>query len=161
MNLKKKRIFSITPFIIPYFFFYIQSLFQIKLVSDLTSGGIIAFLHCFIACRWCPSQDLSDYGTTFVGTHQELCEAHQLLQQKEFQDKVLHYTSELKINWSLSSCVPHFGGLWDTSSYMLSCLKLMLCSTADFSSSSYLWTPLNPTEFQRLHLLTFWSDALV
>lgn len=85
---------------------------HLELVTDLTSGCFISALKRFISRRGKPSQIMSDNGTNFVGSRNELRDLGNFL--KAHQSEISDSCAKLDINWQfIPPHSPHFGGLWE------------------------------------------------
>lgn len=57
----------------------------------------------------------SDNGTNFVGAKNEIEEVKRILNDENFQSKIIEYASNENIKWHfIPPQAPHFGGLWES-----------------------------------------------
>ena len=87
---------------------------HLELVSDLTTGALIASLRRFIARCGKPSTIWSDHGTNFAGAAREIKEFIEFLEKQKTQDSISEFCSAQNIVWKfIPERAPHFGGLWE------------------------------------------------
>ena len=87
---------------------------HIKIVSDLTTDGVLAAFRRFISQRAVPSEVYSDNGANFVGANNQLRELYALLENEQFRKEVKSFALQKNINLHFNPPEsPHFGGLWE------------------------------------------------
>lgn len=85
---------------------------HIELVSELTANAFMLTLKRFIARRGKPSKIISDNGSNFVGSNNEITKIYDFLKGKS--DIYSEYLSHQGISWEfIPSNSPNFGGIWE------------------------------------------------
>lgn len=111
---------------------------HLELVTDLSTACFLSALRRFIARRGKPSQIMSDNGTNFVGSHNELKDLGNFL--KSDKSEIEDSCSKNEIDWRfIPAYSPHFGGIWEAGvKSMKSHLKRVLANSKltyeDFST---------------------------
>ena len=87
---------------------------HLEVVSALTTAACKDALKRFISRRGLPAKIMSDNGTNFVGTRNELEQLQFLLSDNSDGDSIASYVNQQGIQWvMIPPRAPHFGGLWE------------------------------------------------
>lgn len=114
---------------------------HLELVSDLSTDRFLQALRRFTARRGKCKDLYSDNGTNFVGARNKLNEMFELVNKKEYKEKVSKYCLDEGMQWHFNPpSAPHFGGLWEAA--VRSAKNHLLKVVGE--------TPLSPEDFTTL-----------
>ena len=87
---------------------------HLEIVGRLTKEHCILSLKRFIARRGLPAKILSDIGSNFIGTRNELLKVQELLNREKQENSIINFINNQGIEWvTIPTKAPHFGGLWE------------------------------------------------
>ena len=87
---------------------------HLEIVGRLTKEHCILALKRFIARRGLPAKILSDNGSNFIGTRNELLKVQELLNREKQENSIINFINNQGIEWvTIPTKAPHFGGLWE------------------------------------------------
>ena len=83
-------------------------------VGRLTKEHCILALKSIIARRGLPAKILSDNGSNFIGTRNELLKVQQMPNREKQENSIINFISNQGIEWvTIPTKAPRFGGLWE------------------------------------------------
>ncbi|XP_050311193.1 uncharacterized protein LOC126746840 [Anthonomus grandis grandis] len=96
------------------FICFVTRAVHLEVVSDLSTSAFLNALKRFISRRGKCQTIFSDCGTNFVGANHEMRDFMNLINNENFNNKVIKQLSQDGINWKfIPPRSPHFGGLWE------------------------------------------------
>ena len=131
---------------------------HLEVVRDLSTEGLLAALHCFVARRGCPSTLAADNGSNFIGTQKELTHLYNLINTPKMQNDVDRYCTAHHIQWThIPTHSSHFRDLWDAA---VKSMKQLFTKTV--GPHNYLWMIctsllLRSRHFSIADLLLHWT----
>ena len=87
---------------------------HLEIVGRLAEEHCLLSLKRFIAGRGPAAKILSDNGSNFIGTRQELLKVQELLYREKQENSVVNFINNQGFEWvAIPTKAPHFGGLWE------------------------------------------------